>query len=525
MIIYRVMPVSPHKAGGDVQHRVSHRVETMIKTSLLNKVIEGCFNEIYLIDAVTSTYIRVNQVAQDRLTYSFDELKQMRPWQLARDFTQIEWQRQIEPLQKDSNQKITISTRHTCKNGTQYPVLLHIMRETIEAQEVLVVVGKDLSYQQRPVESALEGDERAAAIVANLPGVVLQFSMNLDGSTRYHFLSANCESTLGVMPEILYFNPEKFTELVLPEDRASYFEGMQESAQTQSHWQWEGRIWVEQWSEIKWIQLRAVPRQLADQSVVWEGIITNITTRKLIEVELHLYRQRLTELSAHIERIKEQERMRIAREIHDEMGGNLVAVKMILHTLENRLPPDQPWLAEKTHYVDTLIDRTIEAGHRIARDLRPGVLDLGIIPALDWQIKEFEKQYNIRCSFSTNKSDIALSAEHATAIFRMVQEALTNIAKHAHATYASLAIIYTRTSISLTIADNGCGLTPDHNSKPNSFGLLGMAERCKEIGGSILIDSQPDNGCVIAIKIPLAAHPKQTETETEEPHNDQLSLL
>jgi signal transduction histidine kinase len=247
---------------------------------------------------------------------------------------------------------------------------------------------------------------------------------------------------------------------------------MHESAEMQLHWQWEGRIWVEQWSEIKWIHLRAVPRHLDDQSVIWEGIITDITPRKLIDVELHLYRQRLTELSAHIERIKEQERMRIAREIHDEMGGNLVAIKMILHTLENRLPEDQPWLAEKTHYVDTLIDRTIEAGHRIARDLRPGVLDLGIIPALDWQIKEFEKQYNIRCSFSTNKSDIALSADHATAIFRMVQEALTNIAKHSHATYASLAIIYTRTSISLTIADNGCGLNADSNRKQNSFGLL-----------------------------------------------------
>jgi len=497
----------------------------MIKKSLLNKVIEGCFNEIYIIDAATSTYSKVNQMAQDRLGYTFLELQQMRPWQLARDFTQLEWQRQMEPLLSDHQQKISISTRHTCKNGTQYALLLHILKDSIEGQDVLVIVGKDLSFQQRAIEAHSESDQRASAIVANLPGVILQFSLNLDGSTHYLFLSANCESMLGIMPETLYFNPDKFIDLILPEDRASYHESMHESAQMQSHWQWEGRIWVEQWNEIKWVHLRAVPRQLDDQSIIWEGIITDITPRKLIDVELHLYRQRLTELSAHIERIKEQERMRIAREIHDEMGGNLVAIKMILHTLENRLPEDQPWLAEKTHYVDTLIDRTIEAGHRIARDLRPGVLDLGIIPALDWQIKEFEKQYNIRCSFSTNKSDIALSADHATAIFRMVQEALTNIAKHSHATYASLAIIYTRTSISLTIADNGCGLKSDHTNKPNSFGLLGMAERCKEIGGTILIDSQPDNGCVIAIKIPLAHQPKVVEVEPEEPQSDQLSLL
>jgi signal transduction histidine kinase len=497
----------------------------MVKTSLLNTVIESCFNEIYVIDASSSTYLKVNQMAQDRLSYNTAELQQMRPWQLARDFTQTEWQRQLHPLIDGTQQKLTISTRHTCKNGSQYSVLLHIMQDTIENRQVLVVVGKDLSFQQRAAEPTSESDERCAAIVANLPGVVLQFSLNTDGTTRYLFLSANCESTLGVMAETLYFNPSKFVELILPEDRASYYETMHESAQMQNHWQWEGRIWVEQWNDIKWINLRAVPRQLNDLSVIWEGIITNITTRKLLDVELHLYRQRLTELSAHIERIKEQERMRIAREIHDEMGGNLVAIKMILHTLENRLPPDQPWLTEKTQYVDTLIDRTIEAGHRISRDLRPSVLDLGIIPALDWQIKEFEKQYSIRCSFSTNKSDISLAPEHATAIFRMVQEALTNIAKHSNASYASLAIIYTRTSISLTVADNGCGLKPDHNSKPNSFGLLGMAERCKEIGGTILIDSQPENGCVIAIKIPLMNQVKELQQEPEEPHNDQLSLL
>ncbi|PRC91289.1 PAS domain-containing sensor histidine kinase [Solimicrobium silvestre] len=497
---------------------------TMNQCGLLNKVIEGCFNEIYLIDAANSTYLEVSQIAQDKLGYAFEELQHMRPWQLARDFTQLEWQQQLEPLfTPGQQQKISISTYHTCKNGTQYPVLLNIMRDTSEGRDLLIVVGKDMSIQQRAITASAESDERCAAIVANLPGVVLQLLLNIDGTTRYMFLSANCESTLGVMPEILYISPSKFIEIILPEDRASYLTSMHESAQTQNHWNWEGRIWVEQWSDIKWIYLRAVPRMLEDLSVIWEAIITNITARKLIDVEIHLYRQRLTELSAHIERIKEQERMRIAREIHDEMGGNLVAVKMILHTLENRLPADQPWLTEKTHYVDTLIDRTIEAGHRIARDLRPSVLDLGLIPALDWQIKEFEKQYGIRCSFSTNKSDISLTPEHATAIFRMIQEALTNIAKHANATYASLAIIYTRTSISLTIADNGCGLETDHDSKPNSFGLLGMAERCKEIGGTILVDSQPNNGCVIAIKIPLIGQTRNPQFE--EPMNDQLSLL
>jgi signal transduction histidine kinase len=369
-------------------------------------------------------------------------------------------------------------------------------------------------------------DERCAAILTNLPDVILQFSLDANGATRYLFLSANCASTLGIAPEALYSNPSTFVELILPEDRAAYLYSMHKSAQLQKQWHWEGRIWIEPWRDVKWINLRAVPRQLADASIIWEGIISNITAHKLIDIELQLYRQRLTELSAHIERIKEQERMHIAREIHDEIGGNLVAIKMVLHTLAHRLPSDQPWLTEKTQYIDTLIDRTIEAGHRIARDLRPGVLDLGIIPALEWQVKEFEKQYGIRCSFSSNHADISLNSDYATAIFRMVQEALTNIAKHAHATHASLVIMYTDTCISLTVADNGCGLKPGHNTKPNSFGLLGMAERCKEIGGEISIDSQPDQGCIIMITIPLADQNKTKALDLDKPRNEQqLSLL
>ena len=214
-------------------------------------------------------------------------------------------------------------------------------------------------------------------------------------------------------------------------------------------------------------------------------------------------RSRLRKLSAHIEQIKEEQRIRIAREIHDELGGNLVAIKMVLHTMQNRTIFDQSWLTEKFHYIETLIDHTIDTAHRIVLELRPGVLDLGIIPALEWLTKEFEKQNNIPCHFLTNNTEISLSPEHEAAVFRMVQEALTNIAKHAKATQVSVTVDSSNTSVTTTIKDNGCGLTIDQQNKPNSFGLLGMSERCKEIGATISIRSQPGKGCAITIKIPV----------------------
>lgn len=214
-------------------------------------------------------------------------------------------------------------------------------------------------------------------------------------------------------------------------------------------------------------------------------------------------RERLTRLSAHIEHIKEQQRVRIAREIHDDLGGNLVAIKMVLHTILHRQPIDTEWLFEKIEYVDTLIDRTIEAGHRIVLELRPGVLDLGIIAAIEWLAREFEKQNNIPCTFSSNSSQIPILPGHATAIFRMAQEALTNISKHANASQVHVTVVSTDNSVNVMIGDNGRGLEKGHENKPNSFGLLGMAERCKEIGGSVWIESNPENGCVVTIRVPL----------------------
>ena len=228
-----------------------------------------------------------------------------------------------------------------------------------------------------------------------------------------------------------------------------------------------------------------------------------VAERTKSEEALKHNRERLTRLSAHIEHIKEQQRVRISREIHDDLGGNLVAIKMVLHTIENRPSIEPGWLSDKIKYIDTLINRTIEAGHRIVLELRPGVLDLGIIAAIEWLTREFEKQNNIPCTFSSNSTEIPILPGHSTAIFRMVQEALTNIAKHAYATHVHVTIVSSDESISIMIGDNGRGLEKGHENKPNSFGLLGMAERCNEIGGTVWIESKPENGCVVTIKIPL----------------------
>jgi two-component system sensor histidine kinase UhpB len=349
------------------------------------------------------------------------------------------------------------------------------------------------------------------AFVSNTPGLVYQFTLHADGSVAFPYLSEGCAALLGMPAPELQEAPGKFLDLILPDDRKDYVDAMMASAAGLAPWNWEGRIWIDAWNDVKWINLRATPHHLPAEpgAVQWEGIMTNITANKQEKEEVTRSRARLAELNAHIEQVKEQERTRIAREIHDDLGGNLTAIKMALAMLSRRLPPDQPQLAEKAAYVDALVDRTIDAVHRISLDLRPSMLDFGIVAALEWQVGEFEKQNGIACSFSCNEKDIDLGLDHATALFRIFQEALTNIAKHARASRVVVRLQRLRQQVTLTITDNGTGIAAADRSKPQSFGLRGMNERARALGGTMAITAANGGGTVVTIRIRLS-QPRQS---------------
>jgi two-component system sensor histidine kinase UhpB len=345
------------------------------------------------------------------------------------------------------------------------------------------------------------------AFVSNTPGLVYQFILHADGRVEFPYLSEGCAALLGLPAAELQAAPGRFLQLIVPDDRRGYLESMHASASALSGWNWEGRIWIDEYKDQKWINLRSTPRILPHPagSVHWEGIMTNITSSKLEQLEVTRSRARLAELTAHIEQVKEQERTRIAREIHDDLGGNLTAIKMALTMLTQRLPADNPLLIERAEYVDSLVDRSIEAVHRISLDLRPSMLDFGLVAALEWQSREFEKQNGIACAFSSSEKEIDLSLDHATALFRIFQEALTNIAKHAKASQVTVRLQRLRHQISLTIADNGVGIIHSDRVKPGSFGLRGMNERAKALGGTMTLSAASGGGTVVTIKVKLTS--------------------
>jgi two-component system sensor histidine kinase UhpB len=467
--------------------------------------LQATASEIYLIDAASLQLVDVNQAARQNLHYDHAQLAGMTPLDLAPGLTRGELEALLASLSGEIGAQVSLRTRFRRADGTTYPIKLCFLRSNHDGQPLVLAIGDDMSFEHAAAVALEQYQARFNAIINHTPGLVYQFVQHDDGTVDFPYLSDGCAALLGLPATRLQQDPSLLLELILADDRKGYLESMAASKAGLTAWNWEGRIWIDAWKDVKWINLRATPHVPGGGGVQWDGIMTNITDSKVEQLEVTGSRARLAELTAHIEQVKEQERTRIAREIHDDLGGNLTAIKMALSMLTARLPADQPLLAEKVAYVDALVDRTIDAVHRISLDLRPSTLDLGIVDALEWQAREFEKQAGIACVFRAGEKDIELDPDHATALFRIFQEALTNIAKHAGATRVSVDLRHQRQHLSLTICDNGRGVGPADRLKPNSFGLRGMSERARALGGRLTLSAAPGGGTMVVVKIRLAA--------------------
>lgn len=231
---------------------------------------------------------------------------------------------------------------------------------------------------------------------------------------------------------------------------------------------------------------------------------TEIEERTRIEDALRRSETMLRELAIHQERIKEEERKRIAREIHDDLGQNLLTMRIDVSMLHARTADTHPRLNAKVN--DTLkhIDHTMKSLKAIINDLRPSVLDLGLASAMEWHVQEFERRTGISCELEMFGDELELEDERTTVLFRILQEALVNVSRHAQASHIHMVLQRTASDISIKIADNGIGITLDGQEKSGSFGLMGMRERIHALGGELTIDGEPGSGTTIIVSIPLS---------------------
>jgi signal transduction histidine kinase len=227
-----------------------------------------------------------------------------------------------------------------------------------------------------------------------------------------------------------------------------------------------------------------------------ERVRTRANQQELLES-----REKLREFGAYMEATREDERKRIALEIHDELGQLLTALKMDVSLLKMRL--SAPDLLEKVADMHVLVDRTIWMVRNVANHLRPAALNFGLASALEWLAEDFARRNTIPCLFRMNGSEPVLPEAHATAVFRVVQESLTNVARHARASHVHVTLTRTERGFDLHVNDDGCGFEPETARNGYSYGLLSMSERARLIGASLRIDSAPGAGTTVSVNVPL----------------------
>ncbi len=232
--------------------------------------------------------------------------------------------------------------------------------------------------------------------------------------------------------------------------------------------------------------------------------LLDITERKKAEEDLMHSREQLRNLHKHAQDVREGERTRVAREIHDELGQVLTALKMDLSYLSKKLPRELEPLHTKASLMLKFIDMTIQSVKRITMDLRPGLLDhLGLVPAIEWQAEEFQKRTGITCLVQVNPEDIQLEKDVATTIFRIFQETLTNIARHADATKVETSLRLEDGSLKMIVKDNGKGITKKQIEDSKSFGLMGIRERAYFCGGDVRFFGVKGKGTTVDVSIPF----------------------
>jgi signal transduction histidine kinase len=257
------------------------------------------------------------------------------------------------------------------------------------------------------------------------------------------------------------------------------------------------------------VHKRYKPDEIEFLKSAYISLQQQIAIREKSEGELVKSREQLRDFSAHLQSIREEERAVIAREIHDELGQALTALSLDMSWLYSRLPDDQELLLEKLKSMSGIIDSTVKTVKRISAELRPNLLDdLGIVAALEWQVNKFQDNTGIKCEIQSNPSEINLNKKQSTAIFRIFQEALTNIARHANATRLKASLNQINHKIELKVKDNGIGITKEQISAYESLGLLGMRERAYSLGGDLNIKGIKGKGTTVTVTVPLELESK-----------------
>lgn len=361
---------------------------------------------------------------------------------------------------------------------------------------------RDSLVQNAAIEQAMTNNLRVSeANLAEAQHMAHVGSWALDPGTGKMTWSAETFCVLGLEQGAETPELADFLLRIHEEDRQRVQEGLDHSVATGKEFSTEHRVKRPD-GALRWVQTIS-RRSASNGRLLLRGTIMDITERKGTFDSLMRSQKLLLELTEHRAQVKEDERRRIAREIHDELGQTLLALRLDVSLLEARTRHSHPLLNQRVRDAQKQLDATMKAVRSIINNLRPSVLDLGLTAAIEWQVNEFRRRSGIACDLEMDAEDYALDDQLATTLFRILQESLTNVIQHAHATHVLVDLRRQGASLGMRIVDNGIGMPRAPHSKKNSFGLIGVEERVHALNGEFSIDSKPGEGTILSVSIPL----------------------
>ncbi len=310
---------------------------------------------------------------------------------------------------------------------------------------------------------------------------------------------------LGYAPRTFVPSQEQLLERIHRADQARVRERLGKALDAEAGFDMEFRV-VRPNEQQRFVRCRGEILRAPDgRSEKVIGTLLDFTERKQAEIALERSRHALRELARYLQSVRENERTGIAREIHDELGQALTAMKIDIVRLRSRLPHDNAQASGLLESLLSSVDGTISTVQRVMSELRPFALDdLGLVAAIEWQVQQLQERSGLRCAVELPENEPELTRDAATALFRILQEALTNIVRHANARSVSVGLSYGDGRLSLRISDDGVGISPLDLENSRSFGIMGMRERAHVFGGQVDIEVQESGGTCVHASLPLS---------------------
>lgn len=476
--------------------RLLHRELSLLESEARYRRLYESMMDAFNMTDMSGRLLEFNHAFREMLGYTAGELLGM----TCRDLTPVKWHEFEAQIVKEQvipyGYSQVYEKEYFRKDGTIIPVEIKtfMLRGENNQPEAMCAIVRDVTERRRTKEQLRKSSEEISDLYNHAP--CGYHSLDKDGNIR--MMNDTELSWLGYTRDEV-IGKIKWPDLLSPASLETFRKSFQQLMQRGFVSDIESELIRKDGTTFTGLVNASAIYDAAGNFVMSRSTVVDITERNRAA-------RRLQELSAHLQTIRENEKNRIAREIHDDLGGTLTALKMDVFWLARKLPADkaEAALLKRVNSMSQLLDNAVGVTRRIITDLRPTILDdLGLLAALEWQAEQFQKRTGISCRVNCVEDKGALDKQYSIALFRIFQETLTNVARHSGASRVEVEFHCDEEEAMLSISDNGHGLPEGHTVSPTSFGMRGMSERAEQLGGNIKFESPPEGGLRVTVILPL----------------------